>query len=1719
MFKKIMAIILIFSTLFLTVPVSAQSYILAMNCTHQPMECIDTGMSTNSRVLSSRYYTLTTADYPDVRGKHVCTFIGWATTYDDSRNRIVTYEVGDTVDLATETNGRSLCPVYASPQKAYSQTDNYFYTWVPPSQKRFIEFTPTTTATYVFYSSSSTDTYGYIYSADCSELNKDDDSGDGTNFLIERTLYAGTKYYLAARWYNSSYNGNMSLYIKRQYNISYNANGGSGAPSSQTKLHGNILTLSSTKPVRNLWQFKGWATSSTATSAQYQAGRSYSANGNQTLYAVWGYPTGSCGTNATWTFSPENNSLTISGSGAMNDYSGSNPAPWIAYLDHINTISIAEGITSIGNYAFSGCNKVTNVTLPNSVKDIGEYAFSGCTKLEKVNIPSGVTSIEKYTFNYCVALSAPVLPETVTSIGEYAFSGCSAMTTINLPAAVKTIGTYAFSGCSKLQSITIPSGVTTIEPYTFNGNTKLNTVVIADTVKTIKEYAFVDCAAISSVVIPESVTEIQRGAFLRCAALDTITIPDSVTTIGTGIFSYDSDVTIKCYLNTVAHQYAQANNFSYEIMSWGILESVTFEKTDIVGGVSVSLVAPKGTIYYTTNGAEPTINDKNLYKGPITAKKSMTIKAFVVEDGWDNSAVTEFCVELQKVTNPYANTPSGTVMPGTKISLYCDTEGAEIWYTTDENIPTESDVYTGEFEITEDTIVYAFAVKKGMLNSVLTTYYYEVSKAQDVPSVFMTEAKNITETSAQLSASAELNGGTLQMTEFKYFEKNNSKMKYTVESEGLSTVITGLTPNTEYWYQVRVKNEINWSPWSAIEIFETDARGIIKPTSVEIEPAYVKMNLGKKKTLLATVLPATAQNREVYWSSEDPDVVTVDENGVVTAVGLGNTRVKATTVSNRLVAYCNVDVVSLELKGEFDFSEHHMITNSSYLDEYGFNYHPNKGGNALMASAYLARWDGVVSEENDPYPYTGKVDDIKYHGNLSADYHVQNILYLPYRSHDLDNDEIKNAIMKYGAVYSSFKLEQDDVTLEKSYFNEDESSYYYPQNAPAARYGHAIAIIGWDDNYSRANFETTPPGDGAFICKNSWGTNSGEDGYFYISYYDKYLGKYVVDPKTGRPENDDYNAVFYHAESADNYNKIYQYDYLGPTLATNEFGEKELYAANVFPEAGSALQEKELLKAVSFYNYAPGMAYEVYVVTNYQNQKSLENLGPVLKTGVSEYAGYLTVNLDNPIELAKGTRFAVVVKTTANTGNVMLFMEFPLEGHASNARANKDESYIGMDKKTWMDMTEHKKNTNLCIKAFTETDDTSVFLQGIDNIGREYESDKVYSIDEMLEAGYDLNEAFVDYIKSQDSVELFATDSEYTLGSIPPPFIPDLNTNHNYAEGAELPSRYDLREEECMTSVKNQGEIGSCWAFATYASLESSLKKASFLSIGNSGDGLNQSTSAASSIHLDTSGTKIALGNTYQLKASLQPVDSTAELIWTSSNNQVLSVSSRGLVTGLGIGQAVVTVCTTDGKTSAQCTISVTVPVSVDNVTINNTEPQVVAGNKLLLDYSVYPENAGDKTIIWEVDNPSVASVNEYGLLTAKSGGNVTVTAYSADRRVSDTYTLFVDDGFDCNIEIIDNNLGVYDTNIFGSVEANITNKTSKTIENASVVMSVFDSHGTLVKVLPSDKTLLAGDNEVIFKNIYISGLTDKKFTVKLFVWNKLSELEPLAVSKEEEVE
>ena len=301
------------------------------------------------------------------------------------------------------------------------------------------------------------------------------------------------------------------------------------------------------------------------------------------------YDSGSCGENVTWTLTADG-TLTISGTGAMTDYTYDSRSPWYSCRTYIKRVVMQQGVTSIGDLAFWDCSGLTSVTIPDGVTSIGGDAFRGCAALTSVTIPGSVTNVGQSAFWACSSLtdiyyggygtdwqklnvsiptSATVhfkdniygkgdcginVTWELTGDGTLIISGTGRISNYSydnnapwyscrayikrvvIQQGVRAIGDYAFAYCVSLTSVAIPDSVTSIGGGAFSGCAALTSVTIPEGVTSIGDGAFSGCTSLTSVAIPSSVTEIDGSAFSGCTELTSITIPSSVTSIGWSAF-------------------------------------------------------------------------------------------------------------------------------------------------------------------------------------------------------------------------------------------------------------------------------------------------------------------------------------------------------------------------------------------------------------------------------------------------------------------------------------------------------------------------------------------------------------------------------------------------------------------------------------------------------------------------------------------------------------------------------------------------------------------------------------------------------------------------------------------------------------------------------------------------------------------------------------------------------------------------------------------------------------------------------------------------------------------------------------------------------------------------------------------------------------------------------------------------------------------------------
>ena len=347
------------------------------------------------------------------------------------------------------------------------------------------------------------------------------------------------------------------------------------------------------------------------------------------------------------------------------------------------------------------------------------------------------------------------------------------------------------------------------------------------------------------------------------------------------------------------------------------------------------------------------------------------------------------------------------------------------------------------------------------------------------------------------------------------------------------------------------------------------------------------------------------------------------------------------------------------------------------------------GGDDFKAVALLARRTGAVNESDAPYEEVpGALAPLSRH--LLHVYNFYNDKETRYQKANREN--IKGALMRYGAV-SAGVYASDPLTGNWSlspYFNVATSATFIPAGNPddlsVGDANHAVTLVGWDDSYSRENFNVLnrPSADGAWIVKNSWGASWGNDGYFYLSYEDAVLD----------------TGAAYVGGPADSSERIYQYDPLGwvGSFSPVDGGSETGWFSNVFAVGSSA--ENEEIKAVSFYAGGVGNSYEIFVYGNVSGAPSSGGL-IASQSGTLPLPGYHRVTLDPTAVVEAGTKFAVVVRLTTPGYTSPLAVEYPEGGYSDKAKANAGESFVSTDGQTWTDLTTLEPNANVCLKAFT----------------------------------------------------------------------------------------------------------------------------------------------------------------------------------------------------------------------------------------------------------------------------------------------------------------------------------------------------------------------------------------------------------------------------------
>ena len=581
--------------------------------------------------------------------------------------------------------------------------------------------------------------------------------------------------------------------------------------------------------------------------------------------------------------------VALAKSEANNEYRGD-----IAIPSSVKYDGITYSVTSIGDYAFLSCSSLTSIVIHNSVTSIGDYAFYNCTSLTSVVIGNSVTSVGDLAFYECTSLTSIEIPNSVTSIGDRAFAHCSSLTNIVVDAGntkydsrngsnaiIETASNTLIAGC---QNTIIPNSVTSIGKYAFSG-----------------------CTNLTSIEIPNSVTSIGEMAFAWCRSLTKITcLATTPPTIESDTFSnYDADLYVPAGCVSAYQSAIYWKNFN-------IKEIPTLSTYIALNKTSASLKVTETLTLVATVLPENATNKSVIWKSSNEAVAVVDENGVVTAVGVGEAIITATTVDGSNLSATCKVTVVPTLaesitLDKTEISLEA-TETATLVATVLPELTTDKSV---EWSSSNETVVIVdengvvTAIALGEATITATTNDGSNLSASCKVIVNPTLATSITldKTEVELEATQT---ATLVAKVLPDLATNKSET-WSSSNESIATVdengvVTAIAIG-EATITATTNDGTNLSASCKITVIQL-------AESIALNKTTASLKATETITLNATVLPATTTNKSVSWTSSNEAVATVDANGVVTAIALGEAVITATTTDGSdLSATCKVTVI------------------------------------------------------------------------------------------------------------------------------------------------------------------------------------------------------------------------------------------------------------------------------------------------------------------------------------------------------------------------------------------------------------------------------------------------------------------------------------------------------------------------------------------------------------------------------------------------------------------------------------------------------------------------------------------------------------------------------------------------------------------------------------------------------------------------------------------
>lgn len=600
----------------------------------------------------------------------------------------------------------------------------------------------------------------------------------------------------------------------------------------------------------------------------------------------------------------------------------------------LNDISFNTGITKIPQGLFHGCTGLKNMELPDTVTEIAGAAFKECTSLTSIKLSNSLLVIDGGVFENCTILEKIQLPESLTKIENGAFSGCDSLATINIPAKMTTgylSGTNShysgpFYNCSNLKDVTFTEGRTEIQSGMFYGCTGLEKIEIPNGIKTIEWSAFSGCTNLKDVKISEDVTKLYGGVFYGCTSLESINIPSNVISMDSEVFKGCSNlkevtgmsgicsIPTETFMNCSMLEKVEWNNNITSVGDSAFYGCVSLQQVKIPDSVTnINYKAFYGCTMLQHIDLPQSLTEVGNYAfSGCNSLKAITLPDLLdklgdyafsnceilseVKLGASLKIIPQYCFyedsALESIVCPYQMTTIGTNAFANCIAFKEITLNRNVT-----SIGTNAFSYLDKLTINgvEGTYAETYAKENSINFNALSNPTTKIEFGKEVYRVARGKTAQIVTKLTPEDTSDEL----VMMS----LDENI----VTVSEDG---VITGVAVGTA---KILVMSG-SVSEYCDVEVYE-------KVTGVKIDTSSKKLSVGEKYQLVATVSPKNATDKTVRWESDNPSVVSVDENGLITARDYGTAKVSVITFDGNYTATCEIEVspvtvtsVSLNMK-------------------------------------------------------------------------------------------------------------------------------------------------------------------------------------------------------------------------------------------------------------------------------------------------------------------------------------------------------------------------------------------------------------------------------------------------------------------------------------------------------------------------------------------------------------------------------------------------------------------------------------------------------------------------------------------------------------------------------------------------------------------------------------------------------------------------------------